>query len=74
MACQERVGWRNYSRKIILVATDRDYHNAMDGKLLGILEPNDGICHLDESGYYTESKYQDYPSVSHINAVATQVI
>ena len=38
------------SRKIILVATDRDFHYAMDGKLVGILEPNDGTCHLDAEG------------------------
>ena len=35
MACKDRIGWRPDSRKIILVATDNDYHNAMDGKLAG---------------------------------------
>ena len=29
----DRVGWRKSSRKIILLATDGDYHNALDGKL-----------------------------------------
>ena len=24
-------------------------------------------CHLDENGYYTESLYQDYPSLEQIN-------
>ena len=33
MACKSKLGWRESSRKIVLVATDRDYHNAMDGKL-----------------------------------------
>ena len=49
MACWDRIGWRRQSRKIILLATDRDFHFAMDGKLVGILEPNDGQCHLQGS-------------------------
>ena len=73
MVCKNRIGWRNNSRKIILVATNQDYHNAMDGKLAGILFPNDGKCHLDSDGYYTEFKDQDYPSVSQINFIAQQV-
>ena len=73
MLCKERIGWRNSSRKIILLATDRDYHNALDGKLVGILHPNDGQCHLDESGYYSKSKEFDYPSISQINFIAQQV-
>ena len=40
---------------------------------IGILYPNDGKCHLDKDGYYTESKNQDYPSVSQINYIAQQV-
>ena len=38
-----------------------------DGKLGGIVTPNDGICHMDEKGVYTHSSLQDYPSVSQIN-------
>ena len=49
MVCGERIGWRENSRKIIIVATDRDFHTAMDGKLAGILEPNDGQCHLNKT-------------------------
>ena len=74
MVCGKRIGWRENSRKIIIVATDRDFHFAMDGKLAGILEPNDGACHLNSteggSGYYTHGEILDYPSVSHINSVA----
>jgi hypothetical protein len=38
-----------------------------DGKLGGIVTPNDGLCHMDEKGVYTHSSIQDYPSVSQIN-------
>ena len=43
MVCWDRVGWRKKARKIILLATDRDYHFAMDGKLVGILDRNDAV-------------------------------
>ena len=74
MVCGGRIGWRQDSRKIIILSTDRDYHFAGDGKLAGIFTPNDGKCHLnstgDGSGYYTHGEMLDYPSVSHINSVA----
>ena len=76
MVCGERIGWRRDSRKIIILSTDRDYHFALDGKLAGIFEPNDGLCHLNStgggSGYYTHGELLDYPSVSHINSVAQE--
>lgn len=30
------------------------------------MKRNDGLCHLDKNGYYTESVHQDYPSLSQI--------
>ena len=47
--CKERIEWRKDSRKIIIVATDGDFHYGLDGKLVGALSPNDATCHLDES-------------------------
>ena len=35
-------------------------------QLGGIIQPNDGECHM-ENGIYTHSLLQDYPSVSHLN-------
>lgn len=35
-------------------------------QLGGIVKPNDGLCHL-RNGYYSESSYQDYPSIEQIN-------
>ena len=39
-----------------------------DGKLGGIVKPNDGLCHLDRNSpaTYTHSTEQDYPSVSQV--------
>ena len=43
---------------------------AGDGKLGGLVAPNDGLCHLNSSGFYDWSTLQDYPSLGHIAQVA----
>ena len=64
---QEEIGWRNQSRKLIVFSTDAAYHHASDGKLAGIVIPNDGKCHLQydqesRTWDYTQALNQDYPS------------
>jgi protocadherin alpha len=66
IACKNEVGWRLSSRKMLLYSTDASFHYAGDGKLGGIVTPNDGHCHLSSSGVYTESLNQDYPSISQL--------
>ncbi|XP_067111020.1 integrin beta-2 isoform X2 [Osmerus mordax] len=67
--CGDKIGWRNSSTRLIVLATDAGFHMAGDGKLAGILEPNDENCHL-ESQLYAKSNKMDYPSVGQI---ATQL-
>ncbi len=67
IVCKNEIGWREKSRKMLVFSTDSGFHYAGDGKLGGIVKPNDGNCHLDRSGLYTESIHQDYPSISQIN-------
>lgn len=67
ISCKNEISWSYPSRKIILFATDSLFHYAGDGKLGGIVAPNDGLCHLNKEGYYTETLTQDYPSLSQIN-------
>ncbi|KAH9415164.1 Integrin beta-1 [Dermatophagoides pteronyssinus] len=71
MVCPEEIGWREHSDKIIVVATDEEFHYAGDGKLGGILLPNDGRCHLSNSRYIGSTIY-DYPSMHHISEIAQQ--
>ncbi|XP_076062859.1 integrin beta-PS-like isoform X2 [Oratosquilla oratoria] len=66
------IGWRNISRKIIVLSTDAKYNYAGIGKIAGILEPHDMKCHLDLNGSYTSGTLLDYPSVAQINAVAKE--
>ena len=50
----------------------QSFHLAGDGKLGGLVAPNDGQCHLNSTGFYDWSTLQDYPSLGHINHVAKE--
>lgn len=66
IVCKEEIGWREKSRKLLVFSTDAGFHYAGDGKLGGIVKPNDGKCHMVNTGddlTYTESLNQDYPSI-----------
>ena len=41
VVCKELVGWRENSRKILLIMTDDVLHTAGDGCLAGIVKPNE---------------------------------
>ncbi|XP_059500264.1 integrin beta-7-like, partial [Stegostoma tigrinum] len=38
----------------------------------GVFQPNDGTCHLDSTGLYSESERYDYPSVGHLAQILSQ--
>ena len=71
VVCKDLVGWREKSRKIILVMTDDVLHTAGDGRLAGIAKPNDGQCHTQYDPSYdkilnTAALMQDYPSIEQV--------
>lgn len=70
IACSS-VGWRENSRQIIIFASDERMHFAGDGKLAGIIKPNDGKCHLVNNENVMAEK-QDYPSVGQISHALDQ--
>ncbi|KAI8035233.1 integrin beta-PS isoform X2 [Drosophila gunungcola] len=67
IACRQQIGWREQARRLLVFSTDAGFHYAGDGKLGGVIAPNDGECHLSPLGDYTHSTEQDYPSISQIN-------
>ncbi|XP_017064418.1 integrin beta-PS isoform X1 [Drosophila eugracilis] len=67
IACRQQIGWRAQARRLLVFSTDAGFHYAGDGKLGGVIAPNDGECHLNSVGDYTHSTLQDYPSISQIN-------
>uniref|UniRef100_A0A8D8UPU8 Integrin beta n=1 Tax=Cacopsylla melanoneura TaxID=428564 RepID=A0A8D8UPU8_9HEMI len=72
IVCTEQIGWREKARRLLVFSTDAGFHHAGDGKLGGIVKPNDGLCHLDRNGMYAYSTLQDYPSISQINMKVKQ--
>ncbi|CAF4773203.1 unnamed protein product [Pieris macdunnoughi] len=66
VVCKQEIGWREHARKLLVFSTDAGFHYAGDGKLGGIVQPNDGECHMEDNSY-THSTVQDYPSISQIN-------
>ncbi|EFA03618.2 integrin beta-PS [Tribolium castaneum] len=69
IVCKNSIGWRTQARHLIVFSTDAEFHIAGDGKLAGIVEPNDARCYM-ENNTYTHDLAFDYPSVSQINHVA----
>ncbi|XP_022609616.1 integrin beta-2-like isoform X2 [Seriola dumerili] len=63
--CGDKIGWRNSSTRLIVLTTDAGFHMAGDGKLAGILEPNDEQCYM-ENNLYTKGSEMDYPSVGQL--------
>ncbi|XP_063821699.1 integrin beta-PS [Ostrinia nubilalis] len=71
VVCKQQIGWRDQARRLLVFSTDAGFHYAGDGKLGGIVQPNDGECHM-ENNTYTHSTIQDYPSISQINLKVKQ--
>ena len=71
IVCRDVVGWREKSRKILLVMTDDLVHTAGDGTLAGIYKPNDAKCHTEfdpvlNKTVYTAAIEYDFPSIEQI--------
>ncbi|XP_065364687.1 integrin beta-PS-like [Calliphora vicina] len=72
VVCREQIGWRQQARRLLVLSTDNRAHFAGDGKLGGVIQPNDAECHLSSDGNYTHSVIQDYPSIAQINRVVKE--
>ncbi|XP_032788871.2 integrin beta-PS [Daphnia magna] len=71
--CTSQIGWRAKARHIILMITDNYSHLAGNGKLGGILVPNDGSCHLNPDGRdYNFGLIHDYPSLGQISRLVRE--
>ncbi|XP_064392568.1 integrin beta-1-like isoform X1 [Halichondria panicea] len=69
VVCTDLIGWRDVSRKLLIFITDAGFHIAGDGKLGGVILPNDGSCKI--SGTTAPQDYNDwitldYPSIGQI--------
>ena len=52
---QDKIGWRPDASHLLVFTTDAKTHIALDGRLAGIVIPNDGHCHMDSNNFYEAS-------------------
>ncbi|XP_063759885.1 integrin beta-3a isoform X2 [Eleginops maclovinus] len=64
VVCKEKIGWRPDASHLLVFTTDAITHIALDGRIAGIVQPNDGLCHLDVDNVYNKSAVLDYPSLA----------
>uniref|UniRef100_A0A4W4GVX7 Integrin beta n=3 Tax=Electrophorus TaxID=8004 RepID=A0A4W4GVX7_ELEEL len=62
--CKEKIGWRPGASHLLVFTTDAKTHVALDGRLAGIVRPNDGQCHVGTDNIYNMSTTMDYPSLA----------
>ncbi|XP_061911616.1 integrin beta-3-like isoform X1 [Entelurus aequoreus] len=62
--CKEQIGWRPGASHLLIFTSDAKTHVALDGRLAGIVRPNDGRCHLNSDNLYSMSTTMDYPSLA----------
>ncbi|XP_071459919.1 integrin beta-3 [Marmota flaviventris] len=58
--CDEKIGWRNDASHLLVFTTDAKTHIALDGRLAGIVQPNDGQCHVGTDNHYSASTTMNY--------------
>ena len=73
IVCKNEIGWRDKARRLLVFSTDAGFHYAGDGKLGGIVKPNDGSCHLDAKGTVTPIKDWTLPCRFHNIRTYTRV-
>ncbi|RXN09628.1 integrin beta-3 [Labeo rohita] len=62
--CKEKIGWRPDASHLLVFTTDAKTHVALDGRLAGIVRPNDGQCYVGADNVYNMSTTMDYPSLA----------
>ncbi|XP_042360065.1 integrin beta-3-like [Plectropomus leopardus] len=64
VVCKDKIGWRPGASHLLVFTTDAKTHIALDGRIAGIVQPNDGQCHLDSENVYNKTTVLDYPSLA----------
>ncbi|KAG7504767.1 hypothetical protein JOB18_016515 [Solea senegalensis] len=64
VVCKDKIGWRSDASHLLVFTTDAKTHIALDGRIAGIVQPHDGLCHLDDDNIYNKTNVLDYPSLA----------
>jgi integrin beta 1 len=63
------IDWYSTNFKILIFSSDAPVKVAGDGIVAGLIEPNDGQCHMENTGdqsRYTKEREYDYPSIGRV--------
>jgi len=52
---KDKIGWRPGASHLLVFTTDAKTHVALDGRLAGIVRPNDGQCYVGTDNIYNMS-------------------
>jgi protocadherin alpha len=64
--CSGQIGWRDNTRRVVLVATDDSFHDENWAIQFNITEPYVDGCYLNADGYYAEVLTMNFPSIAQI--------
>ncbi|KAL0992750.1 hypothetical protein UPYG_G00097900 [Umbra pygmaea] len=67
VVCKDKIGWRSNANHLLVFTTDDKTHSALDARLAGVVQPNDGQCHINQQNEYDMSTILDYPSLAQIS-------
>ncbi|KAK3520705.1 hypothetical protein QTP70_030581 [Hemibagrus guttatus] len=62
VVCKDIVGWRPDASHLLVFTTDATSHSALDGRISGLVQPNDGKCYVNND-IYAKTAILDYPSI-----------
>ncbi|KAG7334841.1 hypothetical protein KOW79_001437 [Hemibagrus wyckioides] len=62
VVCKDIVGWRPDASHLLVFTTDATSHSALDGRISGLVQPNEGKCYVNND-IYTKTAVLDYPSI-----------
>ncbi|XP_060757878.1 integrin beta-3a [Neoarius graeffei] len=72
VVCKDEIGWRPEASHLLVYTTDALSHAALDGKIAGLVQPNDGKCHLNSNNRYAKTAILDYPSIGMLTEKLTE--
>lgn len=60
IVCDEKIGWRNDVLYLLVFIIDVKIYIVLDGRLVGIVQFNDGQCYVGSDNYYFVFIIMDY--------------
>ncbi|XP_026773100.3 integrin beta-3a [Pangasianodon hypophthalmus] len=72
VVCKDKIGWRPDASHLLVFTTDATSHIALDGRIAGLVQPNDGQCYVNNDSIYAKTAILDYPSIGMLTEKLTE--